>query len=75
MTAPFLTTAERCVAGVLDPVAPIVGPALDASKPHPHHIAYRGYVPAPGWPRAYYLEAGGWIDTETGEVWACPTAG
>jgi hypothetical protein len=64
---PFLTAAERCVLELLDPVAPIVGPALEA--PHPHVIAYRGYVPAPGWPRAYCLVDGEWVDTETGELW------
>jgi hypothetical protein len=69
---PFSTMVERCVAGILDPFSPLAPgtPTLDPDKPHPHIIAYRGYVPAPGWSRAYYLDGGEWFDTETGEAWA-----
>jgi hypothetical protein len=71
---PLSTSAERCVAGILDPFAPLPRGArtLSADETHPHVIAPKGYVPAPGWPRAYYLEGDDWLDTETGVPWPNP---
>lgn len=74
MSDPFLTAAERCVAGIPDRYAPSRPPFIDPAEPHPHVIAEKGYVPAPGWPRAYYLDpVDGWIDTETRRTWQCPS--
>lgn len=66
---PFSTALDRCAAGVLDAFAPSRGPAFDWSKSHPHVIGWRGMVPWPGWPRAYYLDGEVWRDTETSEPW------
>lgn len=66
---PFMSVAERCVLGILDPVAPLRGPAIDPTRPHPTVIAYPGYVPPPGRPRAYRKAGDEWVDTETGELW------
>lgn len=69
---PLSTAAERCVAGILDPIAPLPAGArvLRQGDTFPHVMAYAGYVPAPGWPRAFYLDDGDvWRDTETGEAW------
>lgn len=49
--------------------APSRGPFIDATKPHPHKIAYRGYRPAPGAPRAYYRDGDNWRDTLTNAPW------
>lgn len=66
---PFMPVAERCVLGILDPVAPLKRGVQVITGPHPTVVAYRGCVPPPGWPRAFYWEAGRWVDTETGELW------
>lgn len=65
---PLATAAERCVAGLLDPEAPIEPPYAEPDSPR--LIAWPGYINSWSDARAYYRDdAGVYRDTETAEEW------